>query len=77
MTSSSSTSNSVEKDRYCHTECILYGTVFESYKENLRQRLHGLCDPEEVTFKEHNMIFKLSKVFINIHIEKKRFKNVF
>lgn len=48
--------------RYQSTECILYGSILSSQKENLLQRLRGLCDPGIASFQEHNMCFRLSKL---------------
>lgn len=50
--------------RYQSTECVLYGSILSSQKDNLLQRLRGLCDPSIVNFQEHNMCFKLSTLFI-------------
>ena len=47
--------------RYQNTELILYGSIKAAEKDQLLQRLKGLCDPGVISFQEHNMCFKLSK----------------
>jgi hypothetical protein len=47
---------------YQSTECVLYGSIFNSEKAQVIERLKGLCDPGgPVPFFEHNMVFKLSE----------------
>uniref|UniRef100_A0A183CE30 ADP,ATP carrier protein n=1 Tax=Globodera pallida TaxID=36090 RepID=A0A183CE30_GLOPA len=46
--------------QYQSTECVLFGSIFSDNKDQLMQRLKGLCDPDGPTsFFEHNMVFKL------------------
>ena len=46
---------------YQSTECIIYGSIFNSQKAQMIERLKGLCDPGgPISFFEHNMVFKLS-----------------
>uniref|UniRef100_A0A914IGW7 Mediator of RNA polymerase II transcription subunit 18 n=1 Tax=Globodera rostochiensis TaxID=31243 RepID=A0A914IGW7_GLORO len=46
--------------QYQSTECVLFGSIFSDHKDQLMQRLKGLCDPDGPTsFFEHNMVFKL------------------
>lgn len=49
------------KTQYLSTECVLFGSIFNKQKDQLIQRLKGLCDPDgAIPFFEHNMSFKLS-----------------
>ncbi|VDN50451.1 unnamed protein product [Dracunculus medinensis] len=44
---------------YQSVECVLYGSVLKEHENQLIQRLRGLCDPGQVNFSEHEMIFSL------------------
>ncbi|CAB3407999.1 unnamed protein product [Caenorhabditis bovis] len=44
---------------YQTQECILYGTIYETYLPDLERRLAGLCDPGSEDFHEHEMSFSL------------------
>ncbi|CAD5216939.1 unnamed protein product [Bursaphelenchus okinawaensis] len=46
-------------NKYRNQELVLYGSIKESFKDHLLQRLRGLCDPHEVKFSEHEMVFTL------------------
>jgi hypothetical protein len=48
--------------QYQSQECVLYGSVLDSHKEYLIQRLKGLADPGMVEFYEQEMIFSLSEL---------------
>lgn len=41
-------------------ECVLYGSVLDSQKDFLMQRLKGLCDPGIIEYYEQEMVFSLS-----------------
>ncbi|KAI1728483.1 med18 protein domain-containing protein [Ditylenchus destructor] len=51
--------NQGSSNRYQSTECVLYGSIFQTQKDQLLQRLRGLCNPGITPFQEHNMCFKL------------------
>ncbi|KAI6228325.1 Mediator of RNA polymerase II transcription subunit 18 [Aphelenchoides besseyi] len=40
-------------------ECLLYGVVPNTHRNQLIQRLAGLCDPDRKSFSEHEMVFTL------------------
>ncbi|KAK0402012.1 hypothetical protein QR680_016094 [Steinernema hermaphroditum] len=44
---------------YQTKEVVLYGSILDSQLETLIQRLKGLCDPGQLTFHEHEMVFVL------------------
>ncbi|KAL3088727.1 hypothetical protein niasHS_008946 [Heterodera schachtii] len=61
--STAASSSSVRRppvSQYQSTECVLFGSILNDQKDQLIQRLKGLCDPDGPTpFFEHNMVFKL------------------
>jgi len=47
------------RNQYQSTELILYGSIKDQEKDQLYNRLKGLCDPTVTTIQEHIMVFKL------------------
>ena len=53
------------ESQYRSTECILYGSIVNDKKDQMLQRLKGLCEHGgPIPFYEHNMVFKLSMVVL-------------
>uniref|UniRef100_A0A0N4ZEU6 Mediator of RNA polymerase II transcription subunit 18 n=1 Tax=Parastrongyloides trichosuri TaxID=131310 RepID=A0A0N4ZEU6_PARTI len=50
----------VQRGNFQKREIILYGSIFPEALGSLKQRLQGLCDPGEVKFREHEIVFHLS-----------------
>ncbi|KAH7729714.1 mediator protein 18 [Aphelenchoides avenae] len=44
---------------YQTKECVLYGTILDTHKNQLLQRLKGLCDPGVTRFQDHDMCLRL------------------
>lgn len=44
---------------YQSKECVLYGTVLDTHKNQLLDRLKGLCDPGMTKFQDHDMCLSL------------------
>lgn len=56
----------------CHhnQECVLYGVVSAGMRDQLVQRLAGLCDPDNKAFSEHEMVFTLSAFRLSYYLYK-------
>jgi hypothetical protein len=63
MTSASSAAHQCQAQ-----ECVLYGSVLDTQRDFLMQRLKGLCDPGVVDYYEQEMVFSLSRLYCSIDL---------